>query len=51
MDERKENLIKALSEIGIHTEAELNAAIRALPPLNLYIFTSQAEQAERAGNG
>lgn len=40
--EQKERLKKALSEIGIRTEADLREAIKRLPPLNIYIMTDPA---------
>ena len=39
MDRQIENLKKELKSIGIHSQGELEEAIRALPPLSLYIMT------------
>ena len=40
--EKGEAIREELKKIGIFTEAQLNEAIRNLPPLNLYIMTSKA---------
>lgn len=44
MGKQLENLKAALSDIGIKTEADLEEAIKNLPPLKLGIFTGDIKE-------
>ena len=45
---KKQNLEKALAELGIKSEADLQKAIADLPALNLYIMTAPKQQERKA---